>query len=184
MESNQKRSTTLRLSVDRRWRAFYTKPRHEKKVAERLCNKGIHVFCPLAMVKVPWSDRWKKVQKPLINGYVFARVTEKERLEVVRDPGICNTVFWNGRPATIRDDEIEVMRLLIQDAYQVKMDSLRPGARVKVTDGGYRVGIDGLEGIILKVLGNKVTLFLEGLHTQISMTVPAHILSIIKPAIN
>ena len=175
-------SGCIRDLNDRVWRAFYVKARHEKKVAARLRKRFIEVFCPLITTKVRWSDRWKKVQKPLISGYVFARVTEKERLEVVRDPGIYKTVFWNGRPGVIRDDEIEIMRLLIKDAYRLEMESLHPGTRVKVTDGGYTMGIDGLEGVVLKVLGNRVTLFFDGLQSQLSMTVPAHILSVLKPA--
>jgi len=182
MKSNQNRTTTFKVSDDRSWRAFYVKPRHEKKVAKRLYNGGIEVFCPLTTVKVRWSDRLKSVQKPLINGYVFAWVTEKERREVVTDHGIYKTVFWNGEPATIREDEIEVMRLLINDAYQVETEPYQPGDRVKVTGGGYVLGIAGLEGVVLKVLGNRITLCLEGLKTQLSVTVPPHILSLITPA--
>jgi transcriptional antiterminator RfaH len=67
----------------KRWLAFYIRFRHEKKVAERLCDSGIEVFCPLVCVKVRWSDCWKKVQKPVINGYLSVRLTEAIRSDVL-----------------------------------------------------------------------------------------------------
>ncbi|MGF1669481.1 MAG: UpxY family transcription antiterminator [Balneolaceae bacterium] len=181
MENHQKQSESDRTYGSKSWLAFYVKPRHEKKVAERLCSCGVEVFCPLISVKVRWSDRWKTVQKPLINGYLFARVTEPERREVLNDPGIWRTVFWNGRPAIIRNEEIEVMRLLAKEGRDIKMEPLRPGSRVKVTEGGHILGIAGLEGVVLKVKGNEVCLRIETLQAQLSMTVPHHLLTCLKP---
>lgn len=160
-----------------RWLAFYVKPRHEKKAAERVRGFGVEVFCPLVTLKVRWSDRWKKIQKPLINGYLFARVNEIERREVLNDPAIWRTVFWKGRPALIRDQEIEVMRLLLKEGDDIRMQPFRPGARVKVTDGGYELGIAGMEAIIIMVKGKRVLLRIESLQAQLSMTVPRHILT-------
>jgi transcription antitermination factor NusG len=159
------------------WLAFYVRPRHEKTVAERLRENGIEVFCPLVCMKVRWSDRWKKVHKPLINGYVFACLTEAERRHVIEDPGILSTVFWNGRPALIRDEEIEIMRLLLREGENVKMEPIQPGDQVKVTEGGNVLGIEGLEGFVMRVKGNQISLRVESLHTQLSVTVSRHILT-------
>ncbi|MEX0681611.1 MAG: UpxY family transcription antiterminator [Balneolales bacterium] len=162
---------------DASWRAFYVKPRHEKKVSERLEADGIEVYCPLITTKVRWSDRWKKVSKPLIRGYVFARVTEKERRESVEDPGILRTVFWKGKPALIRDEEIEVMRHFLDEAEEVNVSKLQPGDRVKVTEGGRTLGIDGMEGVVAQVKGGKVSIQIESLQIQLSVTVPQQMLS-------
>ena len=130
---------------------------------------------------VRWNDRWKKVHKPLINGYVFARVTEQERREVLEDPGIIHTVFWNGRPAHIRNEEMEAMQLLISKGSNIKMQPLHPGYRVKVTEGGHVLGIAGLEGVVLKIKGNQVSLRMESLQVQLSMTVPRRMLTRFEP---
>ncbi|MCC5906680.1 MAG: UpxY family transcription antiterminator [Balneolaceae bacterium] len=161
----------------KRWLAFYVKPRHEKRVAERLQNDGVEVFCPLMSIKVRWSDRWKKIQKPVITGYIFARVTEIERLEVLNDPGIWRTVFWKGRPALIRDDEIEIMRHFLNRGDNVKLEPFRTGDRVKVTDRGNMLGIAGMGGVVIKVKGNQVSLRLESLQARLSMTVPTGMLT-------
>lgn len=167
----------------KRWLAFYIKPRHEKRVAERLQNDGVEVFCPLITIRVRWSDRWKKIQKPLITGYIFARVNETGRLEVLNDPGIWRTVFWKGRPALIRDEEIDVMRLFLKKGGNVKLEPFRAGDRVKVTEGGHVLGIAGMEGVVVKVKNNQVSLRLESLQAQLSMTVPRGMLTCIEPAL-
>ncbi len=182
MNTNLKNSSTSSQPGpdDRQWRAFYVKPRHEKKVSSRLDESGYEVYCPLREAKVKWSDRWKKVKKPLINGYVFARVSERERLEAVKDPGVLRTVFWKGEPARIRDEEIETMKKLLELGGEARVDSLKPGDRVKVTEGGHTLGIKGLEGIVVQDKGRTVSLHLESLRMQLSVTLPSQMVTKIE----
>ena len=53
------------------WMAVYTKPRHEKIAYEYLCKKSITAYLPLIKVKQKWSDRYKWVDKPMFNSYIF-----------------------------------------------------------------------------------------------------------------
>ena len=48
------------------WYVLYTKPKSEKKVAQRLTDMGIVAYCPLITKVVQWSDRKKKGTTPLI----------------------------------------------------------------------------------------------------------------------
>ena len=64
---------------DKKWLVVKTKANAEKKVAERLTLKDIEVYLPLYTTMKQWSDRKKKVQKPLISSTVFVHVEEKER---------------------------------------------------------------------------------------------------------
>ena len=61
------------------WHVLYTKPRNEKKVAERLSSAGYSVYCPLQKVRRQWSDRLKVVEEPLFKGYLFIKIEEKKR---------------------------------------------------------------------------------------------------------
>jgi len=45
--------------LEAKWYAIYTRPRAEKQVAERLHEKGIHVYLPLQKKLRQWSDRKK-----------------------------------------------------------------------------------------------------------------------------
>jgi transcriptional antiterminator RfaH len=92
------------------WYVIYTKPRNEKKVTERLQQIGIVVYCPLVTQIKQWSDRKKKIQVPLFNSYLFVNMDEKDREKVFQVSGVVRYLFWLGKPAIVRDEEIDVLR--------------------------------------------------------------------------
>ena len=94
---------------DRQWLVIYTKPKNEKTVSERLSSNGIEVYCQIVETVRQWSDRKKKIKVPLFTSYVFVRVQEKQRTEILQDPGVMNFVFWLGKPAVVRDSEMHEM---------------------------------------------------------------------------
>jgi transcription antitermination factor NusG len=128
---------------------FYTRPRNEKKVAERLSARGIDVCLPLRTVLRQWSDRKKKVQEPLFPGYLFAHVDERERMTVLQDDGVVTTVSFGGTLAEARQDEIDTLRALESVPKSVEaraLDAVPAGAEVIVTNGplkGARGTVDG-----------------------------------------
>ena len=56
------------------WYVVYTKPKWEKKVAERLNEIGITAYCPFITKVSQWSDRKKKIEVPLFNSYIFVKI--------------------------------------------------------------------------------------------------------------
>jgi len=97
-------------SQDACWHVLYTKPRNEKKVAERLSDAGYSVYCPLQKVRRQWSDRVKVVEEPLFKGYLFIKIEEKIRDEVFSFPGTVRYLFWLRRPAVVREEEIHTIQ--------------------------------------------------------------------------
>ena len=71
-----------------RWYAVYTASRAEKKVKERLDQQGIVNYLPLRVVIRKWSDRSKKVEIPLINGYIFVYVNLLQMQKVLTTFGV------------------------------------------------------------------------------------------------
>ncbi len=155
-------------SDDKIWRAFYTRPRHEKKAADRL-EEHFEVYCPVVETRVQWSDRVKKVKKPLFTSYLFARVDEKERFELLQDPSVSCTVMWLGKPAVIRDEEIRDIRILLEEIEpdNVELEQFSEGQRVKVDSGSLRE----MEGIIVEIKGKRARLRLESLKCDVTFTV-------------
>jgi transcription antitermination factor NusG len=155
-------------SDDKIWRAFYTKPRHEKKAADRLEDR-FEVYCPVVETRVQWSDRVKKVKKPLFTSYLFARVDEKERIDLLQDPSVSSTVMWLGKPAVIRDEEIRDIRILLEEIEpdDVEIEQFSEGQRVKVDSGSLRE----MEGIIVEIKGKRARLRLESLKCDVTFTV-------------
>ncbi|MBD0287341.1 MAG: UpxY family transcription antiterminator [Flavisolibacter sp.] len=123
--------------MNSKWYALYTRPRWEKKVNRLLLEKGIESYCPLNKVRRKWSDRVKTVEEPLFKSYVFVKVEEKERTNVRMTDGVINFVYWDGKPAIIREKEIQTIKLFLEEHENVelvKMD-VKPDQRVRIIAG-------------------------------------------------
>jgi transcription antitermination factor NusG len=107
-----------------KWFAIYTKPRWEKKVHNLLTLKGIQSYCPLNKVRRRWSDRIKLVEEPLFKSYVFVNIEESGRTEVRMTDGVINFVYWNGKPAIVKDKEIEAIRRFLNEYENVELVKL------------------------------------------------------------
>lgn len=162
------RQSELKKRNELNWYAFYVKPRHEKKTIERLEFNGFATYCPMIKTKVRWSDRWKKVTKPLINGYIFAKVTNKERLELMEDPSVYRTVCWKGIPAIISEEEIQAMRDILEKKGDVNAEHLKPGQIVTIASGQLK----GRSGEIVEISKNEIYLHLESMNLLITVKVP------------
>jgi transcription antitermination factor NusG len=124
-------------SMTRKWLAVYSKPRWEKKINQLLLEKGLESYCPLNKVRRKWSDRVKVVEEPLFKSYVFVKVSDDDRTSVRMTPGVINFVYWEGKPAVIKEKEINAIRRFL-DEYEnveVKPMNLRVDQRVKITTG-------------------------------------------------
>jgi transcription antitermination factor NusG len=148
------------------WHAVYTNPRWEKKVAQRMTNKGLEVYCPLNKVRRKWSDRYKVVEEPLFKSYVFVRIKEEDQAVVRCIDGVVNFVFSEGKPAVVRDREIELIRKFLKEYQDIRVSpiSLTKGAKVRVTSG---VLMDS-EGIVVDVRNKTATVLLETLGYELT----------------
>src|SRR5678815_2883690 len=119
-----------------RWFVIYTKPRWEKKVAQLLDEKGIESYCPLNKVLKQWSDRKKVVLEPIFKSYVFVRVADEEKWELRSIDGVLNFVFWLGKPAIVRDEEIYTIRKFLHEFSDVQVEDsskLKVNSKVPVS---------------------------------------------------
>jgi transcription antitermination factor NusG len=144
-----------------KWYAVYTKPRWEKKIAEDLASRSIHNYCPLNRVIRQWSDRKKIIYEPLFTSYVFVRVTEKQFSQVREVDGIINFVYWIGKPAVIREHEIEIIQRFLNEHKNVHIEHTAVSKRdiVRVIRGPLMES----EGIIVDVKNKTVRVELSSL---------------------
>jgi len=94
------------------WYAIFTKPRAEKKVLERMEMEEIEAFLPLIKTVRQWSDRKKTLMLPLIPSYVFVNMLEKDLFKTLPIHGTVNVLKHLGKPAKIREVEIDNLRIL------------------------------------------------------------------------
>ena len=125
--------------MNRKWFALYTKPRWEKKVNQLLNQKGVECYCPLNKVKRQWSDRIKTIDEPLFKSYVFVKVEDSDRSLVRLTNGVINFVYWNGKPAVVREKEIQTIKLFLDEHenVQVRPMDLTVQQRVLITSGTF-----------------------------------------------
>jgi len=148
------------VSETRKWLAVYTKPRWEKKVNSLLISKGVETYCPLNKVRKKWSDRTKLIEEPLFKSYVFVHVSEAQQSGVRMINGVLNYVYWNGKPAIVKDKEIETIKKFMNEYENVQaLSMVEPNQRVRI-DGGLLMN---KEGIVQKVMHNRVEVVIESL---------------------
>jgi transcription antitermination factor NusG len=144
-----------------KWYAIYTKPRWEKKVHKDLVDRGIESYCPLNRVRKQWSDRVKVVEEPLFKSYVFVRIPEEEGTRVRMVNGVLNFVYWNGKPAIVKDKEIADIRRFLNEYEDISLEQLdlKPEDKVVIRTG---VMMDK-EAVVRRVLHNRVEVVIESL---------------------
>ena len=149
------------MSNTKKWYVVYTKPRWEKKVAALLTDKGVENYCPLNRVSKKWSDRKKVVLEPLFKGYVFVALAITNKWEVKNTEGILNFVHWNGKPATVKEKEINIIKRFLQefDDIIVSNSKLSPSDEVEIKQGL----LMNFKGIVLEVTGNRAKVKIEGM---------------------
>ncbi|HLL42971.1 MAG TPA: UpxY family transcription antiterminator [Segetibacter sp.] len=165
------------MSNSKRWFAAYTKPRWEKKVSGVLERKGVECWCPLKKTEKQWSDRKKVVEEPLFTSYVFVRINETEKSVVLMTDGILNFVYYIGKPAIIRDEEIDIIKKFLsekQASVSVQsLASLDENTRIKVNHGIFM----DTTGTVLKGGKKKVFVKLESLDQVMVVEFPVEYLS-------
>ncbi len=121
----------------RKWLAIYTRPRWEKKVNHLLIEKGLESYCPLNKVRRKWSDRYKIVEEPLFKSYVFVKVSDEDRTNVRMTEGAINFVYWDGKPAIVKEKEIIAIRKFLNEYENVEARpvKLKVDQRVRITAG-------------------------------------------------
>ena len=151
----------MAAQTSKKWFAVYTRPRWEKKVHKLLEEKGIESYCPLNKVHRKWSDRIKLIDEPLFKSYVFVKVNEEEKTPVRMTQGVVNFIYWLGKPAIIKEKEIEIIKKFLNDHQDVEVRSIdiKAGKKVMVESGIFM----GKQGTVKKVLHKRVEVVIESI---------------------
>ncbi|NII27379.1 UpxY family transcription antiterminator [Pseudoflavitalea sp. X16] len=143
------------------WYAVYTKPCWEKKVAGLMVMYGIEHYCPLQRIQRRWSDRKKIIMEPLFKSYVFVHVREKEQLAVRQVNGVLNFVHYLGKPAVIRDEEIDTIKQFLNEYRNIRLERIEFNVNdhVRIVSGPLMM----MEGDVVEVKHKTVKVLLPSL---------------------
>ena len=136
---------------DINWFALQVRSRHEKIVSLSLTAKGYETFLPVYERKRHWSDRIKKSEAPLFEGYLFCRLNPEMRLPILLVPGAIRFVGIGNTPAPVDDHEIDALQAVARaGARVVPWPFLQQGQRLRIERGPLR----DLEGIVIDFKGS------------------------------
>jgi len=165
------------MEEEKNWYALYTKPRWEKKIDAALIKKNIESWCPLQKIERQWSDRKKIVEEPLFKSYIFVHINLHEKVKVLQTDGILNFVYYLGKPAIIREEEINLIKqyLLEKDVKisLISKEGYAESTRIRVNHGVFM----GKEGTVLKNAKKKIFVKLESLGQVMVVEFPVEYLS-------
>lgn len=154
------------------WHVVKTKSLAEKKVNERLVASGLETYLPLITVWRIWSDRKKKVEKPLIPSVVFVRASSQELRQIYPISGVASILTYLNKPAIVRDFEIQNLRILLQqeDPSQLEaMEHFEQGEVVEVVKGPFK-GI--IATSIMESTSYRLIVEIKSLGTGFTVNVP------------
>lgn len=144
----------------KKWFVIYTKAHQEIKVTEQLNKIGVSCYCPTVTIIKQYSDRKKKIIKPLIPSYVFVLIEEVRRNDVFSVFGVVRYLFWLGKPAVVREKEIELMKKYLKGEFQsVSLTNFTKGQLHRISEGIFA----GKIGRVTEIQKNKIKLQLESL---------------------
>jgi transcriptional antiterminator RfaH len=147
------------------WLVVYTKPRQEKKLAQRLTQLGFEVYCPTQRIKKRWSDRWKWIEQPLFTSHLFIQIDPERCDAIYFVPGFVRFLFWLKRPALVRPQEIDTLKRLLNDftPEAIQVESLLPGQHLKIQSGP----LQGQEAQLLEHRRDSMLLYLPSIQLQV-----------------
>jgi len=154
------------------WFAIRVKSRSEKKVYSDLIDQKIEVYLPLQRKLRQWSDRKKWIEMPLISGYVFVYISRKEYESVLRTYNVVCYVYFEGKAAIIRDQDINLLKRMlgqVEVELEITVEQLKPGQMVEIVAGP----LCGVIGELIDFQGkNKVALRIPPLGYTVLVEAP------------
>ncbi len=163
------------------WYAVHTRSRFEQKVFDGFTAKSIESFLPKIQVMSRRKDRRKKIDIPLLPGYVFVRFDMAPEVywDVIKTTGVVRMVSFRGKPVPANDEEVASLMILDGTDRTVQNQTyVKTGDRVMIMDGPLK----GLVGFYLRRKGQseKVVVSVELLKRSLAVEIEDWALEKIK----
>jgi transcription antitermination factor NusG len=151
------------------WYAVYTRPSHEKRVAEHCASREIECYLPSYKTTSLWKNRCKvELELPLFPCYVFVRVQWRQRVYVLEVPSVVSIVGNGREPLPLQHSEIASLRAGLELCRAEPHPYLNIGERARIKFGP----LAGLEGVVVRKTGGlRVVLTLQKIMKSVAVEV-------------
>lgn len=159
--------------TEARWFALRTRAKCEKQVAQLLGRKQIHAYLPLVKSVKRYVRKVKKVEKPLISGYVFVKIIKSEYVPALETENVVGFVRFSKDLPAIPESEIVTLRRIVLESdieLSASPGNFGVGDPVSITAGP----LTGLSGSVISHEGKRrLQIELQHLGYSLLITVDA-----------
>ncbi len=158
-----------------KWFAIRTNYKREKLVRKYLGKKEVEAYLPINKVTRRWERKVRKVELPLINCYLFVKITKSEYIKVLETENVLNFVRFSKNLISIPDEEIELLKRITGEYEDIEIAEVEyeEGDDVEIIAGN----LTGLKGkLIEKNNTNKFKVKLEYLNYFLLLEVEKNLL--------
>jgi len=134
-------------AAERKWYAVFTVPQNEKSVVKHLSLLEVESFLPTYETVKIWKNRQRaRIVLPLFPTYLFARIYRRERVQVLKSPGVLQIVGNGREPVPVSDAEVEFLRAGFCGKKIEPYRELVIGEKVRIKSGA----MQGVEGVLVR----------------------------------
>ena len=148
------------------WYVLHTKPRCEKKVEEQLLSFGINAYCPTRSEFKLWSDRKKKIYKPVLPSMVLVKIDDKDINRVFESPLVMRYMFWMGKRAVVRQSEIDILKKYLDVSYNIIRSN---PSSMNVGDDFKLPSFNNEKGVVGKISNNNIWIYLKSIGLNVKL---------------
>lgn len=158
-----------------KWFAVYTQYKREKLACRLLENSQIEAYLPIQKITRRYNRKVKKVELPLINHYLFVKITRDEYVKVLQCQYVIHFVKFSNNLISIPDQEILLIKRILGEIEEVELadTDLQRGDEVEVIGGN----LTGLKGRLIKKENNQYfNVRLENLNISLNVSIASNLL--------
>lgn len=162
-----------------KWFAIYTKYKCEKYVAEVLAKKGIAAYVPILTKIKQYTSRVKRFDVPLINCYVFVKITKAQYVNVLETQYVISFIKQRQSLISIPEGEINLLRRIVGEIEDITSGNIEMniGDEVEIIGGN----LTGVRGRLVEEGGkSRFVVKLASIGYQLSMIIDKSLLRLLK----
>ena len=140
-------------NTEKRWFAVYCYYKREKTALLELKNKGIDAFVPLISKTKKYERKIKHFRVPLINHYVFVRISKSEYNSVLEARDVIRFIKFSKDLISIPCEEIEILKRFTGESTFGFPEVVKPGKtgeEVEIISGN----LAGIRAKLIKIKNN------------------------------
>ena len=138
----------------------------ERKVEQELLSLGINAYCPTRTEIKIWSDRKKRIYKPVLPSMVLVNIDDKDINRVFESPLVLRYMFWLGKRAVVRQSEIDILKKYLEGSYNlISSNSLS----INIGDDFDLPSFNNEKGIVSRISNNNIWIYLKSIGYSVKL---------------